>query len=332
MTKDRELSVEELPPIHRDLEAVEALHDFETRRAEGLLALARDRGIDEPSIAKAEANAVRETEELPGDPLAVLAELRVCIEDGLDGEENHQEALALVDRAVASYQARELPGDGQRTTAELTDELTKVWVCPRRLPSGRACGFVQAEPGSCPYDHPEEVALTPVPVAWPPLRIGDAEVDGEALSRALDAFCETYGHRITWSEVYPIVATASGVSIEPSGRACPDCVEGLTHDVQNGEPVVETCSSCRGSGVRDTEPGDGQRPGLHDVLVTAADALDTAASRVLAARAGVRLAIDWNVTGAPVVRDTEREHEPSSDLDAVSKAQGERAHVDRAKR
>jgi hypothetical protein len=69
-------------------------------------------------------------------------------------------------------------------------------------------------------------------------------------------------------------------------------------------------------------PGDGQRPGLHDVLVTAADALDTAASRVLAARAGVRLAIDWNVTGAPVVRDTEREHE-ADHAEAVAKASWE---------
>lgn len=34
--------------------------------------------------------------------IEALKELRVCIEDGIDGEESHQEALALVDRALAA--------------------------------------------------------------------------------------------------------------------------------------------------------------------------------------------------------------------------------------
>lgn len=43
-----------------------------------------------------------------------------------------------------------------------------------------------------------------------------------------------------------------------SGR-CPDCVEGHTHDVCDGEPVVEVCGSCHGTGKLgegDTEPGE----------------------------------------------------------------------------
>jgi cytochrome c2 len=31
---------------------------------------------------------------------------------------------------------------------------------------------------------------------------------------------------------------------------CPDCVEGLTNDVQDGEPVVETCALCHGTGTQ----------------------------------------------------------------------------------
>lgn len=51
------VSKEEARPTHRDLKAVEELHDFETRRTEALLELARRRGIDEPSIASALADA-----------------------------------------------------------------------------------------------------------------------------------------------------------------------------------------------------------------------------------------------------------------------------------
>jgi len=32
---------------------------------------------------------------------------------------------------------------------------------------------------------------------------------------------------------------------------CPDCTEGRTHEVVDGAPVVETCLSCNGSGVRE---------------------------------------------------------------------------------
>lgn len=101
--------------------------------------------------------------------------------------------------------------DTERPDERLRDDLMKVWACPHRLPSGSLCGFVQAQPGDCPYDHPERVALTPVPVVWPPPIIGRAEVNGEDLSRALDAFCRAFGHGITWREVAPIVAAASGV-------------------------------------------------------------------------------------------------------------------------
>lgn len=37
------------------------------------------------------------------------------------------------------------------------------------------------------------------------------------------------------------------------GTPCPDCVDGHTHDVLDGEPVTETCASCGGSGVRERE-------------------------------------------------------------------------------
>lgn len=31
---------------------------------------------------------------------------------------------------------------------------------------------------------------------------------------------------------------------------CPECVEGTTLDVLDGEPIVEICSCCHGSGTR----------------------------------------------------------------------------------
>lgn len=37
------------------------------------------------------------------------------------------------------------------------------------------------------------------------------EIDGPALSAALDAFVEAYGHGITWREVLPLVMEASGL-------------------------------------------------------------------------------------------------------------------------
>lgn len=57
------------------------------------------------------------------------------------------------------------------------------------------------------------------------------------------------------------------VDAEPTSTACPDCVEGRTHDVQDGEPVVETCASCHGTGksVRvDAEPSEPSHNGIPD--------------------------------------------------------------------
>jgi hypothetical protein len=56
----------------------------------------------------------------------------------------------------------------------------------------------------------------------------------------------------------------------PDERACPDCVEGRTHDVQDGEPVVETCGTCHGSGRRERTSADD----LSDLEACAKEVLD----------------------------------------------------------
>jgi cytochrome c2 len=38
--------------------------------------------------------------------------------------------------------------------------------------------------------------------------------------------------------------------VEHKDDRCEHCVEGRTHDVQDGEPVIETCASCHGTGTR----------------------------------------------------------------------------------
>lgn len=66
----------------------------------------------------------------------------------------------------------------------------------------------------------------------------------ESLSRALDAFVAAYGHRITWREVLPIVAQASG--FQRAFESCERC-NGLG-DLFNGGWKRTVCSDCCGTG------------------------------------------------------------------------------------
>lgn len=66
-----------------------------------------------------------------------------------------------------------------------------------------------------------------------------------ALSRALDAFVAAYGQRITWSEVLPIVAKASG--LEPDYAPCPVCRG--RGDLFNGGWKRKPCEACDETGL-----------------------------------------------------------------------------------
>lgn len=97
-----------------------------------------------------------------------------------------------------------------------------------------------------------------------------------------------------------VVSDWRPVDAEPTSTACPDCVEGRTHDVQDGEPVVETCASCRGTGksVRvDAEPSKEGAPEVAEALRAeahlpdadqAAREYDETRKRVIEGRASVQ--------------------------------------------
>lgn len=58
-------------------------------------------------------------------------------------------------------------------------------------------------------------------------------IDSRALARALDAFCESYGHGIVWTSVLPILQAAS--------TAPP-----LVPDVEQPEPKADAACNCHG--------------------------------------------------------------------------------------
>ena len=65
----------------------------------------------------------------------------------------------------------------------------------------------------------------------------------EDLGRALDAFCEAYGHGITWREVFPILARASGA--EPGMGEAADWVKAIREAIYSGQDW-DCCCSERG--------------------------------------------------------------------------------------
>jgi DnaJ-class molecular chaperone len=67
---------------------------------------------------------------------------------------------------------------------------------------------------------------------------------GEALSRALDAFVRAYGRGITWAEVLPVVAGASG--LEREYEKCARC--GGRGDLFNGGWKRKPCTTCKSTG------------------------------------------------------------------------------------
>lgn len=48
----------------------------------------------------------------------------------------------------------------------MSDGFLRVYQCPRWLADGggpeRHCGFISANPGLCPYDHGEQIALVEI--------------------------------------------------------------------------------------------------------------------------------------------------------------------------
>jgi hypothetical protein len=60
-----------------------------------------------------------------------------------------------------------------------------------------------------------------------------------------------------WDHVHGIGRCENCGEVLPEEIDCPDCVEGRTHDIQDGEPIIEVCGRCRGSG---TVEFDGDPP------------------------------------------------------------------------
>lgn len=81
---------------------------------------------------------------------------------------------------------------------------------------------------------------------WSDLRLADGEQ-------------YTVGERVDAVELTPEVRAALAAREDTDTEACPDCVEGRAHDVQDGGPVIETCATCHGSDVRDTERPEMER-------------------------------------------------------------------------
>jgi hypothetical protein len=103
--------------------------------------------------------------------------------------------------------------------------------------AARECGTCD---GSGVYREPVEGVQTEMESTCPEC----GPVLSAPLSRALDAFVAAYGRRITWAEVLPIVAHASG--LEPEYELCGKC-QGLG-DRFNGGWRRTPCPSCNATG------------------------------------------------------------------------------------
>lgn len=103
---------------------------------------------DEPILAALEAHrrlcvAIRDASRpAVGDARAVLKELRVCIEDGIDGEENVAEALRIIDCGLSQPVLRESSPPEPPAQIELTEaefQALPTYTCSR--PTSPKVGF-----------------------------------------------------------------------------------------------------------------------------------------------------------------------------------------------